>query len=136
MVKSRAAEWVRGAPRAEFEFALGPARLRGNPVLLAELAANLVDNATRYGGTTVKISTGEEGDRAWLEVEDNGRGIPVEARARIFERFQRLEASTTEGSGLGLAIVSEIAQRHGGDVTVDDAPGGGTRVTVRFGRLA
>jgi two-component system sensor histidine kinase TctE len=136
IVRSRAAEWVQAAPKADMEFDLSPARLRGDAVLLGELAANLVDNATRYGGTAVRISTGQRDGRAWLEVQDNGRGIPVEARTRIFERFQRLEANTTEGSGLGLAIVSEIAQRHGGEVAVDDAPGGGTRVTVLFAPLS
>ena len=136
IVRSRAAEWVRSSPNAEFDFALEPARLRGNAVLLGELAANLVDNAARYGGTAVRISTGEEDGRAWLEVQDNGRGIPVEQRGRIFERFHRLEATSTEGSGLGLAIVNEIAQRHGGEVEVGDAPGGGTRVKVRFEPLA
>ena len=132
VVRGHAEQWLRAANGAELEFELQPARIRGNPVLLGELASNLVDNATRYGGTTVKIATGEREDGAWLEVQDNGRGIPPEARERIFERFHRLEPSTTEGSGLGLAIVSEIAQRHGGEVRVDDTPGGGTRVLVRF----
>ena len=136
IVRGRAAEWLRAAKEAELEFELQAARLRGNPVLLGELAANLVDNATRYGGTLVKIATGEGDGHAWLEVQDNGRGIPVEARSRIFERFERLEGATTEGSGLGLAIVSEIAQRHGGDVRVEEAPGGGTRVVVSFEAIA
>ena len=132
IVRGHAEAWLRATDGADLEFELQPARLRGNPVLLGELASNLVDNATRYGGTAVKIATGEREEGAWLEIQDNGRGIPPEARERIFERFHRLEPSTTEGSGLGLAIVSEIAQRHGGDVSVEAAPGGGTRVTVRF----
>ena len=132
VVRGHAEQWLRASNGADLEFELQPARMRGNPVLLGELASNLVDNATRYGGTAVRIATGEREDGVWLEVQDNGRGIPAAARERIFERFHRLEPSTTEGSGLGLAIVSEIAQRHGGDVRVDDAPGGGTRVIVRF----
>ena len=68
-----------------------------------------------------------------LEVIDDGPGIPVEERARIFDRFRRLDNETTEGSGLGLAIVNEIAERHRASIAVNDGDEGkGARVSVSF----
>jgi two-component system sensor histidine kinase TctE len=135
IVKGRAGEWVRmlTARRAEIEFDLGSAPARGDALLVGELAANLVDNAARYGGRNVTVATRRDEDRSVLEVSDDGSGIPHGARKHIFERFRRLDNESTEGSGLGLAIVSEIAQRHGAKVDVRDAPGGkGTSVIVSF----
>lgn len=135
IVKGRADEWVRmlTARGAEIEFDLANAPARGDALLVGELAANLVDNAARYGGKNVTVATRREADRSVLEVADDGSGIPPGERARVFERFRRLDNESTEGSGLGLAIVSEIAQRHGAQVDVRDAPGGkGTSVIVSF----
>src|SRR5476649_2562655 len=71
---------------------------------------------------------------SFLEVNDDGPGIPPAERARIFDRFRRLENESTEGSGLGLSIVKEIAQRHGAVIEVTEGDGGrGTRVAVIFG---
>lgn len=135
IVKGQADAWVRAATTrgVEVEFDLAPAPIQGDPVLLGELAANLVDNATRYGASYVLVGTRRSGDRSILEVVDDGPGIPPAERMRIFERFHRLDKQATEGSGLGLAIVHEIAQRHGATIEVDDAPSGrGTRIRVSF----
>jgi two-component system, OmpR family, sensor histidine kinase TctE len=152
IVKDHAGPWLRAVtPRhVEIEFDLAPAPIVGSAVLVGELASNLVDNAARYGATLVKVRTGrnetgvETGVRdelknssltpvSFIEVSDNGPGIPAEERAHIFERFRRLDNESTEGSGLGLAIVSEIAQRHGATIRVDEPEGGvGTRVSVSF----
>jgi two-component system sensor histidine kinase TctE len=135
VVTSHADEWLRmaRATGAELEFDLAQAPIAGNPVLVGELATNLVHNAARYGARVVTVATRGEGRISKLEVSDDGPGIPVEARERVFERFSRLDAQSTEGSGLGLAIVSEIAQRHGARVELADGPQGrGTRVTVAF----
>jgi two-component system OmpR family sensor kinase len=70
-----------------------------------------------------------------LEVSDSGPGIPPEERARVFDRFHRRRGSPEGGSGLGLAIVKAIAERHGARVDLDDAPGGGLKVTVAFPAL-
>ena len=114
------------------EFDLTPAPILGNAVLVGELASNLVDNALRYGASNVKVATRRATGGSTLEVTDDGPGIPITERERIFQRFQRLD-SGSQGSGLGLAIVSEIAQRHGARVEVADAPGGrGTRVSITF----
>jgi len=69
-----------------------------------------------------------------LEVSDTGPGIPGEERARVFDRFHRLPGSGGEGSGLGLAIVKQVADAHRAEVRLDDAEGGGLRITVRFSR--
>ena len=135
IVKDRAGEWLRRVDgrRVELGFELAPAPIRGSPVLVGELASNLVDNAARYGARTVTVVTREGGGRSVLEVIDDGPGIPVSERARIFERFRRLDNESTDGSGLGLAIVKEIAQRHLAAVQVEDGPAGrGTCVAVSF----
>jgi two-component system sensor histidine kinase TctE len=135
IVKSRADRWTRSAIArgVELEFDLAPAPARGIPLLLGELAENLVDNATRYGARAVRIATRGEGKESVMEVSDDGPGIPVPDRKRIFERFYRVNNESTEGSGLGLAIVSEIAQRHHAAIVVNEAAGDrGVVVRVAF----
>jgi len=135
IVKGHADAWVRTASQrhVDLEFDLAPAPIEGDPVLVGEMAANLVDNATRYGARYVLVGTRREGSRSVLEVVDDGPGIPTEERSRIFERFRRRDGQSAEGSGLGLAIVREIAQRYGATVDVDDAPSGrGMRIRVSF----
>jgi len=135
IVKDRAGEWLRRVDgrRVELGFELSAAPIRGSSVLVGELASNLVDNAARYGARTVTVVTRDGDGRSVLEVIDDGPGIPVPERARIFERFRRLDNESTDGSGLGLAIVKEIAQRHRAAVRVEDGPQGrGTCVAVSF----
>jgi two-component system, OmpR family, sensor histidine kinase TctE len=137
IVRSRADTWLRAARDVELEFDLRPAKVRGEAILIGELAANLVDNACRYGGHVVHIATRLDRQRALLEVEDDGPGIPASQRPRIFERFHRLDNQSTDGSGLGLAIVAEIAQRHRATIEVRDATlhSHGTCVRVSFPAL-
>lgn len=135
VVKDRADAWLRAATgrEAELEFDLEPARFRGDGLLTGEMAANIVDNASRYGARNVRIATRQEDRHAVLEVTDDGPGIPAAERTHIFERFYRVDKESTGGSGLGLAIVNEIAQRHGATIDVADGPNGaGTRFSVRF----
>jgi two-component system sensor histidine kinase TctE len=139
IAKMHADEWLRMARSMDVElgFELEPAPIVGNAVRVGELASNLVHNAARYGARTVTVATRADAGRSTLEVIDDGAGIPREARERVFERFSRLDAQSTQGSGLGLAIVSEIAQRHHASVELADGPGGkGTRVTIAFPRLS
>jgi two-component system sensor histidine kinase TctE len=127
-----------------FESSGEPVLVRGHAVLLRELLKNLVDNALRYtphGGTvTVRVLSPTSRTRAELEVEDNGPGIPDDARDMIFERFYRVLGNNADGSGLGLAIVREIARQHHGEVALRDAqpqaPAGerGTIVTLTLPR--
>ncbi|WP_306397798.1 sensor histidine kinase [Telluria beijingensis] len=127
--------WVERAAAKDIDlgFELAPAPLSGDAFQLRDLVDNLVDNALRYtpAGGRVTVACAREADVVLFTVEDSGPGIPTARRAAVFERFVRLDDKTT-GSGLGLAIVRDIALAHGATVLLDDAEGGGTRVTVRF----
>ena len=131
-----AQEWV---PRAiarniDLGFVLDNAMVSGDPLLMTELLNNLIDNALRYtpSGGAVTIRSGVEAGSGYLSVEDNGPGIPAEARIKVFERFYRLEGTPGEGSGLGLAIVKEVVDRHGGVLSVESAGDSGTKITAKF----
>ena len=112
---------------------------RVGPVLLERAIRNLVDNALRYAseGRAAWVSAREEGNEIVITVRDRGEGVDEADRERIFERFYR--ASRTrgrhpEGSGLGLAIVKHVVRAHGGRVSVESPPEGGTSFTVRIPR--
>ena len=98
------------------------------------LLSNLVGNAVRYtpDGGRVDVGVQADGGGTLLVVGDTGPGIPADERERVFDRFYRRPGETAEGSGLGLAIVRAVAERHGADVRLRDADGGGLRVEVRF----
>ena len=111
------------------------ATVRGDREALRTMVRNLVDNAVRYtpAGGRVRVRAGRDGTGgAILEVVDTGPGIPAADRERAFDRFYRRASAPEGGSGLGLAIVKAIADRHGAQVSLGDAPGGGLRVAVAF----
>ena len=109
-------------------------RVEGERSAIGALARNLVDNAVRYSpaGSRIEVSVGRDGERVRLRVDDPGPGIPAADRERVFDRFYRRSTGDEDGTGLGLAIVRSVADRHGAELTLDDAPGGGLRVTLRF----
>ncbi len=111
-----------------------PVTVPGQRDHLVRLVANLLDNACRYARTTVAISVSRRDGTVRIAVDDDGPGIPVEDRERVFERFTRLDSSRARngagGAGLGLALGKAIVDRHGGKITVDDAPIGGARLLV------
>ena len=110
-------------------------RVVGDRSQLVRVLRNLVDNAHRHARSHVLVTLGRDGDRAVLDVADDGPGVPADDRIRIFERFVRLDdarARADGGSGLGLAIVAEVVAAHDGQVWVDDAPGGGALFRVRL----
>ncbi|HZW44262.1 MAG TPA: HAMP domain-containing sensor histidine kinase [Dermatophilaceae bacterium] len=101
-------------------------RVRGDGAKLAQVVGNLADNAARHAATTVSLSLRRDGHWAVVQVADDGPGVPLEHRIRIFDRFTRLDparARDSGGSGLGLAISREIAHAHGG--TLNLLPGSG-----------
>ncbi|MER5426935.1 DUF4153 domain-containing protein [Streptosporangium roseum] len=107
--------------------------VRADPDLLAQVLANLLDNAVRHSpdGGVVVLAADAEGDGVRLRVTDEGPGIPPEDRARAFERFSRLDAGRAAddgGAGLGLAITKEIVELHGGSIHVEE--GIGCRIAV------
>jgi len=107
-----------------FELAEAPAQ--GHAFLLRELLENLIHNAVSYAGSGARITVrcGTDADGSWLEVEDNGPGIPLAERATAMQRFRRGSSATGSGSGLGLAIAADIAARHGGRLDLLDAHAG------------
>jgi signal transduction histidine kinase len=112
-----------------------PVRVVGDRGQLARVVRNLVDNARRHARSRVLVTVGRDGDTAVLEVSDDGPGVPPADRARVFERFVRLDdarARADGGSGLGLAIVAEVVAAHGGTVEVTDGPDGGALFRVRI----
>lgn len=91
---------------------------------------NLIDNAIAYAPGEIEIETGTENGRAFIAVRDRGPGIASEDRAHVTERFYRGKGAAAGGSGLGLAIVRELAERWGGEVSIESPETGGTRVRV------
>ena len=97
-------------------------RVLGNRSLLVEVVQNLVENGLKYGRHTapgIRIIGGRVGDTVFLEVEDDGPGVPVDARERIFDAFSQLDRAA-KGVGAGLALVRRLVEAHGGTITVED----------------
>ncbi len=110
-----------------------PLRVRGDALLLAVLARNLIDNAIRYcpPGGTVKVTLAEKGERIQLTIDDSGPGMSEPDLRRLGERFFRVIGTGEGGSGLGWSIVRRIAAVHRADVEIGrSADLGGLRVTV------
>lgn len=113
--------------------AIHAARVLGDPRLLSRLVRNLADNAARHARSTVAIGVVARDGTSILTVDDDGAGVSLADRERIFERFTRLDearARDAGGSGLGLAIVRAVAEAQGGTVHVEDSPLGGARFAV------
>ena len=107
--------------------------IKSDAVLLHHVLTNLIDNAFRHARSSVHICAKQRNDWVVLEVRDDGPGVPVAERERIFDRFERIEGSDrTDGSGLGLAIVKGFANAMGITVAVDAAPAGGARFTLEL----
>ncbi len=115
----------------QFEARLAPVTAPADRELVSRALANLIDNALKYGGKAVVVSTRRVVDpdgMDWAEiaVEDNGPGIALADRGRVVERFVRLDdARTQPGGGLGLAMVAAVARLHGGSFALGDLPSGG-----------
>jgi two-component system sensor histidine kinase TctE len=114
------------------------AHISGHAWLLRELLSNLVDNAVKYtpagGSVTIRCGLRVPGDgRAFLEVEDDGPGVPPEEYPRVLQRFYRVPGTEGEGSGLGLPIADEIARAHAATLELGrGSTGRGLRVTLLF----
>ncbi|GAB3670706.1 ATP-binding protein [Saccharopolyspora tripterygii] len=114
----------------------GPVLVLAAPAEVSTAVENIIGNALRYGRTLVRASVqAEPGMGVRLLVDDDGPGIPPEHRARVFDRFYRVEpdrARSTGGAGLGLALAAEAVRRRGGSVRAGESPEGGARIEVRW----
>ncbi|WP_079432980.1 sensor histidine kinase [Zoogloea sp. LCSB751] len=124
------------AKHIDLGFETAPAWVLGSRWMLREVLANLIDNAIAYtpagGRVTVRCGHREE-EGVFVEVEDDGPGIPESERSRVFERFYRGGSEGVPGTGLGLAIVKEVADRHAAEVLINSgSQGTGTCVRVVF----
>ena len=134
-VVSSVAPWALAQGRnIALERIVGPVTVRGNRDAIGDAIRNVVENAVMHSPpqSEVAVVTSSNGS---ARVLDRGPGIPQQERQRIFERFWRGQNAMSQGAGLGLAIVKEIMKAHAGDISIDDNPGGGAVVTLRF-RLA
>jgi len=111
----------------------GPLVVHGDADQLARVVGNLLDNAARHAASTVHVDLVRQDGSVRLTVDDDGPGIPPDAREQVFERFARLDDGRSRhdgGTGLGLAVVRTLVTRHHGVVRADASPLGGARFTV------
>jgi two-component system phosphate regulon sensor histidine kinase PhoR len=109
----------------------------GDPERIAQILDNLISNALKFTSSNgkVEVRARREGNKAFLEVEDNGMGVPEKEQERLFERFYRSEKATLDaipGTGLGLAICQAIAKSHNGSLDLKSKEGLGTTLTLCF----
>ncbi len=110
-------------------------RVAGDARALARVVRNVADNAARHAAGSIAFTIEDRDGSVTFTIDDDGRGVPPEARTRVFDRFVRLDdawAQDEGGSGLGLAIVAELVHAHGGVVTLGESPTGGARLFMRF----
>jgi signal transduction histidine kinase len=118
--------------RVEVAADSGGGRLHTDPVRLQQILTNLLSNAVRHSpsGGTISVAL-RETKQGWdFVVQDEGPGIPVELRERIFEPFERFNPDSGIGTGLGLPVSRRLAEVLGGRLTVSSRPGGGAAFTL------
>jgi two-component system sensor histidine kinase BaeS len=105
-----------------------------DPDRLAQVVANLVENALKFASSHIDVTARAEGDGVLIAVTDDGPGIPVDDVPHVFERLYQSDRTPARqvGSGLGLAIVAELVDAMGGRVGAEPVAGGGTRLAVRL----
>ena len=126
------APWAIAQKRAvAFVAAADPVCVRANAYAVGDAIRNLIENGVLHTPAGGEVTVTVQYD-ARVTVMDQGRGVPMQDRDRIFDRFWRGKGSKAEGAGLGLAIVKETMKAHGGDVTVSDNADGGALFTLLF----
>lgn len=127
---------LRATSTLRVEADIEAARLEGDPVQLARVVRNLVDNASRHARTAVRLGCAATADGSvTVTVDNDGEPVPLDRREAIFDRFTRLQDSRdrdTGGSGLGLAIVRALVESYGGTVVTTETPEGWCRFEVRI----
>jgi two-component system sensor histidine kinase MprB len=118
-------------PQVRFTTELAPATIRGVRPRIARAVTNLLDNAAKWSPAGAAVEVSVEGGE--VVVRDHGPGIAPEDSAHVFDRFWRAaNARHLPGSGLGLSIVKQVAEAHGGSVTLEHPSDGGARFRLQF----
>ena len=117
------------ARKIKSRVAAGLPLIRVDPVLVAQLIDNLLDNAVKYSSEAIDLIVGVSGHEMQVCVKDRGAGIPEEKHQAIFEPYSRNDLSGQRGAGLGLALCRAIASAHGGSLTLRRRNGGGNSFT-------
>jgi len=117
----------------------GDTTVQGDRLHFMSVIFNLLDNALKYSKTdpSIQIDILESGELAELAISDNGIGIPVEYRHKVFEKFFRVPSGNThnaKGYGLGLSYVAHVVNRHQGHIAVESQPGIGSRFIIKLPR--
>jgi signal transduction histidine kinase len=104
---------------------------RGEKEDLEEMLGNLLDNACKWAKLEVLINLSKEGKNLIIAIEDDGAGLPTEARLQALTRGKRLDESKP-GSGLGLSIVADLAELYGGELALNASPLGGLKAILNL----
>ena len=118
----------------------GDTTIQGDRLHFISVIFNLLDNALKYSKSnpSIQIDIRQEGEIAQIAVTDNGIGIPIEYKERIFEKFFRVPTGNThnaKGYGLGLSYVAHVVSKHQGQIAVESQPGIGSRFIIKLPRL-
>lgn len=123
LAKEAASEFSELQPSRRIEVSGSSALVLADPVRIGQIISNLLDNALKHGAGVIELTTGTAAGQAFLRVADEGGGIPVEQREKVFQRFFRGDRSRSQsvpGTGLGLAITKHLVLLHGGTIRVAD----------------
>ena len=108
-------------------------RVQGDADALRRMLRNVGENAVRHASSRVDVTLVERGEEVVLTIDDDGPGIPATERARVLQRFVRLDEARSRdegGSGLGFSIVDEVVRAHGGSMSIEQSPLGGARIVI------
>lgn len=128
-------EQLRRTSSLEVTTDIRPARMTGDAAALSRVLRNLLDNAARHAASRIDVEVVPGDGEVVVRVADDGPGIPLAERVRVFDRFVRLDSDRSRsagGTGLGLAIVREIVLAHGGTVAIESGNPAGTVVRLQL----